>query len=211
MDVSSAPDRPTYPPEPWDLHGQAVASVFVVPARRLPAPPPGTRVVTVAGRAVVTAAFFRYEQPSPLTYDEIMVTTLVRRTGRRLPRLRVWIPWIWVDSPASRDGGRDLWAIPKDLAAFEVEPGRRHVGADLAEVRLGRLRDLPGTWPIAFRIAQERDSRSVVSPVRGRVRLQLTSSSWRFRGVLDALDGSRPLLTARVPRFRLLFGRTSTS
>ncbi len=90
----------SYPPEPWDLHGQAVASVFLVPVRSLPAPPPGTRVVSVAGRAVVTAAFFRYEEPSPLVYDEVMATVLVRRGVRP----RVWIPWIWVDS----EGGRSV-------------------------------------------------------------------------------------------------------
>ena len=95
----------SYPPEPWDLHGQAVASTFLVPVRNLDAPPPGTRVVSLLGRAVVTTAFFRYEEPSPLTYDEVMATVLVRQGLRP----RVWITHIWVDSPASRDGGRALW------------------------------------------------------------------------------------------------------
>lgn len=197
----------SYPAEPWDLHGQAVASVFVVPAATLPTPPPGTRIVTVRRRALVTAAFFRYEQPSPLLYDEVMATVLVRRGLR----LRVWIPWIWVDSEASRDGGRALWAIPKHLADFEVEPARRHVGAGLASVRLSRLLPLPGRWPLAFRIAQERDGRSVVSPVTGRVSAQLARASWTFEGPLGVLAGRSPLLSVRVPRFALLFGRRDAS
>ncbi len=193
----------SYPPEPWDLHGQAVASVFTAPAATLPAPPPGTRIVTLRRRAVVTAAFFRYEEPSPLLYDEVMATVLVRRGLR----LRVWIPWIWVDSEASRDGGRALWAIPKDLATFDVEPGRTHVGRGLASVRISRSVPLPGRWPLGFRIAQERRGRSLVSPVRGRVQAQLVRTRWTFDGPLGLLSGRRPLVSLRVPRFALLFGR----
>ncbi|GAA0189602.1 acetoacetate decarboxylase family protein [Cytobacillus oceanisediminis] len=196
----------TYPPEPWDLHGQALASVFLVPAADLPAPPPGTTIVTLRGRAVVTAAFFRYEEPSPLTYDEIMATVLVRRGLR----FRVWIPWIWVDSEASRDGGRALWAIPKHLAEFRVEPGRRHEGLGLASATVERTRALPGRWPLGFRIAQARAGRSVVTPVRGRVSAQLVRASWTFDGVLGLLSGRRPVVSLRVPRFALLFGRRSS-
>ena len=192
----------SYPPEPWDLHGQAVASTFLVPVRNLDAPPPGTRVVSLLGRAVVTTAFFRYEEPSPLTYDEVMATVLVRQGLRP----RVWITHIWVDSPASRDGGRALWAIPKDLAEFTVEPGRTHLGHGLASLALGRLRRLPGRWPLRFRIARERDGRSLVTPVRGRLTLELGKGRWSFDGPLAHLRDRRPLLTVRASRFRLAFG-----
>lgn len=192
-----------YPTEPWDLHGQAVASVFLVPPSELPTPPPGTRLVSFAGRAVVTAAFLRYEEPSPLTYDELMVTAVVRRGLR----LRVWIPCIWVDDEASRDGGRTLWAIPKDLARFDVDPGRRHVGVGLGSVDVSRRVPLPGRWPVGFRIAQERDGRSVVTPVQGRLRLQLVRALWAFSGALGFMAGRRPVLSVRSPRFALLFGR----
>lgn len=194
-------DDTTYPPEPWDLHGEIVASVLLVPADRLPPPPPGTHLVRVLGRAVVTAAFFRYTEPSPLRYDEVMVTALVRRGWRP----RVWITHIWVDSPASRDGGRELWAIPKDLATFTVEPGRR-VADGLATLRWRRRGPAVGL-PLGFRIAQERDGRSVVTPVSGHYRLGLARGSWTFDGVLSWLADRRPLLTVRADRFRLLFGR----
>ncbi len=32
---------------------------------------------------------------------------------------------IWVDSPDSRDGGRALWAIPKELCDFDMESSFR--------------------------------------------------------------------------------------
>ncbi|MGJ9412119.1 acetoacetate decarboxylase family protein [Aeromicrobium sp. CF4.19] len=194
----------TYPPEPWDLHGDATAALFLVPVADVPAaPPPGTTVVTVAGRAVVTVAFFRYREPSPLRYGEVMATVLVRRGLR----LRVHIPQIWVDSPASRDGGRDLWAIPKDLAVFSGDPGTAMTGEGIASVILDRVRRLPGRFPLGFRIAQQRDARSLVTPVTGRVTTALARGRWRFEGPLAWLGDRRPLLTLHVRRFHLRFGR----
>ena len=109
----------TYPPEPWDLHGHAYIGAWLVPVADLPDPhSPATTPITIFGRGIVGAAFFVYEQPSPLTYNEIMTTVLVRQGWR----VRVSITHIWVDSEASRDGGRDLWAIPKQLADFDVVP-----------------------------------------------------------------------------------------
>lgn len=194
----------SYPAEPWDLHGEALAGVFLVPVDQLPqAPPPGMRVVRLAGRAVVTAAFFRYVAPSPLQYDEVMATVLVRHGLR----LRVWITHIWVDSPASRAGGRELWAIPKELARFEGSPRDSMTGDGLAGVTLGAGRDLPGRLPLSFRIAQQRDARSVVTPVSGSVRGGPVRARWAFEGPLGWLAGRRCLLTVRVRRFHLVFGQ----
>ncbi|WP_375003303.1 acetoacetate decarboxylase family protein [Aeromicrobium sp. CTD01-1L150] len=194
----------TYPGEPWDLHGDATAGVFLVPVSKLPElPPPGTRVITVAGRAIVTAAFFRYREPSPLTYGEVMATVLVRRRWRP----RVFIPQIWVDSPASRDGGRQLWAIPKDLAQFAGDPGTSMVGDELASVTVSRTRRLPGRWRTSFRVAQWRGGRGFVTPVAGQVEASTARAHWRFGGALAWLTGRRPLLTVHVRRFHLLFGR----
>ena len=193
----------SYPPEPWDLHGQAVATTFLVPAVRVGTPPPGTRIVRIGRRALVTTAFFRYEEPSPLQYDEIMATVLVRQGLR----LRVWITHIWVDSPASRDGGRELWAIPKDLAEFALVPEVSYVADGIGSASLRQVRRLPGRWPLAFRIAQERDGAALVTPVRGRIRVASARARWSFTGPLAHLEGGRPLLTLLVPRFHLLFGR----
>jgi len=196
----------TYPPEPWDLHGHAYIGTWLVPRRALPAPhSPATRPVTVFGRGIVGAAFFVYEQPSPLTYDEIMATVLVRQGWR----LRVSITHIWVNSPASRDGGRDLWAIPKELADFEVVPHASYVAHGIGSLALGRVRRLPRPLPAGFRIAQDRDGAVLVSPVGGRMRFGLATGRWSFAtdGPLGFLHGRKPLLTLAARPFRLLFGR----
>jgi hypothetical protein len=165
-----------YPAQPWDLHGHAYVGAWLVPRDRMPAPhSPATRPVTLFGRGIVGAAFFVYEEPSPLTYHEIMATVLVRQGWR----LRVSITHIWVDSPASRDGGRDLWAIPKDLAVFDVVSHASYVARGIGSLGVGRV-----------------------------LRVGHAAARWSFEtdGPLGFLHGRRPLLTLAMRPFRLLFG-----
>lgn len=195
-----------YPPEPWDLHGHAYIGAWLVPRDVLPAPhSPATKPVTLFGRGIVGAAFFVYEQPSPLTYDEIMATVLVRQGWR----LRVSITHIWVNSPASRDGGRDLWAIPKELADFDVVPHASYAAQGIGSLALRRVRRLPWRLPAGFRIAQDREGSLLVSPVSGRMRFGVAAGRWSFAadGQLGFLHGRKPLLTLAARPFRLLFGR----
>ncbi len=196
----------SYPAEPWDLHGHAFVGVWLLP--KGVAPPPhsaSTPVVRILGRTVVAAAFFRYDEPSPLTYDEIMATQLVRQGVRP----RVSITHIWFDSPASRDGGRALWAIPKDLAEFDRETGAAYRADGIASLELSRTRRLPFRLPLGFRIAQDRDGDLLVSPVRGSARLGVVRGLWAFDGdgPLAFLSGRRPLVTLAIRPFHLLFGR----
>ncbi len=194
-----------YPPEPWDLHGHAYVGTWLVPRRHLPPPhSPASKPVTIFGRGIVGAAFFVYEKPSPLTYEEIMATVLVRHGWR----LRVSITHIWVNSPASRDGGRELWAIPKELADFDVTPHDSYSARGIGSLTLGRVRRLPWQLPAGFRIAQNRSGSLQISPVAGRMRIGLGPARWTFAadGPLVFLHGRRPLLTLAVHPFRLLFG-----
>lgn len=196
----------TYPPEPWDLHGHAYVGVWLVPRDRAPLPhSPATRTVTILGRAVVCAAFFVYDEPSPLTYDEVMTTVLVRDGWRP----RVSITSIWVNSPASREGGRELWAIPKELADFEVARHSSYAAQGIGSLAVGRVRRLPWRLPAAFRIAQDRSGTMLVSPVTGRIRLGLAAARWSLagNGPLGFLAGRKPLLTLACHPFHLLFGR----
>ncbi|MGA8987072.1 acetoacetate decarboxylase family protein [Aeromicrobium sp.] len=196
----------SYPAEPWDLHGHAYVGVWLVPRDRAPAPhSPATRTVTIFGRALVSAAFLVYDDPSPLTYDEILSSVLVREGWRP----RVSITHIWVNSPASRDGGRDLWAIPKDLADFDISPHASYAANGIGSLAIGRVRRLPWPVPARFRIAQDRNGSLLLSPVIGRVRLGVGSGRWSFApdGPLGFLSGRKPLLTLAAKPFRLIFGR----
>jgi hypothetical protein len=185
-------DGPTYPAEPWDLHGHAYVGSWLVARADLPAPhSPATKPVTILGRGIVGAAFFVYEDPSPLTYDEIMATVLVREGWR----LRVSITHIWVNRPASRDGGRELWAIPKDLADFDVVRHTSYTASGIGALRPGRVRRLPFQVPLGLRIAQDQAGSLLVSPVTGRARLGVVArAAWTFDadGPLGFLHGRRP-------------------
>ena len=90
-----------FPSPPWSLTAQMWLSVFAVRDTGRPDRPAG----------VYGAAFVDYQEDGVLAYHELLVARL-----HDAARRRVRITDIWVDSVASRDGGRALWAIPKQLA-----------------------------------------------------------------------------------------------
>ena len=61
----------TYPPAPWQMHGQLWLSLFRVREGDHPERPAG----------VYGAALVSYEQPSPLTYSELLVARPVKGGG----------------------------------------------------------------------------------------------------------------------------------
>jgi Acetoacetate decarboxylase (ADC) len=216
--MSSVPEpQPValYPPEPWALRGQLRVAVFLVPARDLPTIPPeladAVRVIRLGRRAIVGAAWVEYEPGGVLAYKELLASVLMRDGLRP----RVTITHIWVDSVASRDGGRALWGIPKDLARFEftsVSIGEHASAAldtgPLAEVTVTPGVRLPGRWPIGFRVTQSLHGRPKTSRVRATARLSIDRSQWTVPagGPLRYLAGRRPLLTATAADFRMTFG-----
>ena len=214
-----------YPPEPWSLRGQLRLAVWLVPVRDLPPLPPelepAVRVVKLGRRAIVGAAWVQYEPGGVLHYNELLAAVLTRQGIRP----RVTIVHIWVDSVESRDGGRALWGIPKDLARFEFHEARRNgiwrhsdgggARAETDEGPLGaatltRGLRLPGRWPLGFTVVQSLHSRPKASRVRATARLSLGRSRWTVPadGPLHYLAGRRPLLTATAGDFRMLFGET---
>jgi hypothetical protein len=204
----------TYPPAPWNMHGQLWLSLFRVRAGDHPDREPG----------VYGAALVSYEQPSPLTYSELLVARTVKAAGDR----RVNITDIWVDSADSRDGGRELWAIPKDLCHFErTTTGKRvqrtswSTTLDGTGVASARFTDVSSntlrtpfkgsTWqqrPASDSDANRAADREVVAELTGSAKALPCRGSWEFneQGPLAWLAGKRPLASFRMTDFQMSFG-----
>ena len=200
-----------YPGAPWRLRGQLWVSLFRVT---------GSSGIA-AGRpdGLYGAAFVSYEPGSDLTYSELLVARPVGSAPRDANRIEILD--VWVDSPASRAGGRELWAIPKELCDFtlatshagplsrtewaasaERRPVARARFADVsrAGVRLPfraglRQPGLPGGGPRT-------------APLRGSARTLPCRGRWEFAGdgPLGWLAGRRPVASFRMADFRLSFG-----
>jgi hypothetical protein len=194
-----------YPPEPWRLCGDLHTSLFVVPLADLRVDlPPGWQPLRVGRFGVVGTAWVSYRPGGVLAYDELMSTLLVRRGWRVLPT----ITHIWVDSPASRDGGRELWGIPKQLAKFGAFVATTEDGP-IAAGSVARLLTLPWRWPGRFAVVQRLAGTAKVTPVRFRARVGVSRARFAAdpSGPLAFLAGRRALLSLSVIDFRMIFGR----
>ncbi|MFD3679316.1 acetoacetate decarboxylase family protein [Streptomyces sp. NPDC058613] len=205
---------PTYPPEPWHLAGQMYLSLWSVPRRALPPLPAGLRPLTLAGRAMMGGAWVVYENDSVLHYSELLSAVLVR-DGRRP---RVTITDIWVDSGPSREGGRELWGIPKEMAVFDIRRDQGfEAGATAGPSVLGRASfrarlSLPGRWPVSYHVVQTLDGRLKTSPVRSRGAIALAKGDWEIPpGSELGIPARRPLLSLILRDFGLSFGSAPSS
>ncbi|BCJ40680.1 acetoacetate decarboxylase [Actinoplanes ianthinogenes] len=208
-----------YPPEPWHLRGQMYLSVFLIPMRAVPPLPEvlgaAARPLSFGGRAAVGAAWVDYQPGGVLHYRELLSAVLTHEHGRP----RVSITDIWVDSVASRDGGRRLWGIPKELAEFTLDaddelvdataaaPGGAPIGSALIRLK----RRVPGRFPLGLTVAQALGDQVRRTPVRGRAGLRTSNAAWRPDpdGPLAYLAGRRPVLNLAVTDFWLVFGRSA--
>ena len=224
-----------YPPEPWYLGGSLLVSVFAVPVDEMPriqALPHGHRALRLGSRVIVGVAAVQYVPGGALEYDELLVA--VPSLGRG--GLRVTIPQIWVDSPASQRGGRELWGIPKQLARFRrrttangrtlvritADPtdttdkparatasGTGTTDGGIAAVQARRGRPLlPGLRQVVLPILQQLDGRVTLSHNRVIGRISGLRATWRFDrdGALGWLHGRRPLLSVELHDAAVVFG-----
>lgn len=194
-----------YPSAPWNMHGDLWLSLFRVRPGDHPDREPG-----VYGVALVA-----YEEPSPLTYSEL----LVARPAKGARGFGVEITDIWVDSPDSRDGGRELWAIPKHLCDFSRElrtagPSCRATwsayDASTGFVR-ARFADLSAAAPrLPFKGAtrQPREQETVTAELSGSGRTLPCRAHWEFapEGPLGWLAGKHALASFRMASFAMSFG-----
>jgi len=209
-----------YPPEPWYLGGSLLVSVFLVPVRDLPAGfelPAKRRPLRLGARVPVGVAAVHYLPGGALEYDELLVAVPSLGQGG----IRVTIPQIWVDSPASMRGGRELWGIPKELARFrwnEPAEGRAEVtmsveGAQVAALRTRRGRPLlPGMRQLALPILQRLGGVTTLSHNRVIGRISGQRASWRFAadGPLGYLRGRRPFVNVALHDASIVFGMDVT-
>lgn len=197
-----------YPPEPWELRGQLHASAFLVPVRDVPVDlPPGCLPIRFGGFGIVGVAWVSYEPGGVLEYRELMATLLVRRGWRLLPTITA----IWVDSPASLHGGRALWGIPKELAAFDFGDGTFAAHDENGPIATATVRPklvLPGRWPVRFRVAQWLGGAAKLSPVRARAGVVAARATFVPDpvGPLAYLAGRRPIVSFTLQDFRMRFG-----
>ncbi len=203
----------SYPPSPWSLRGRMHVSVWAVPVAGLPALPPelagAVRPLRLGRRGLVGTAWVDYRPGGDLSYRELLCAVLTRAGWRP----RVTITHIWVDSVASRDGGRALWGIPKDLAELTLPPAAGTARASSAEgpiawATLPRGDGRPPRLPAVFRVAQALAGRACTTPIRSTARYAPARVTWTVApdGPLRFLAGRRPLLSFVAGDFRMRFG-----
>ncbi len=211
--AARAAEPVTYPPEPWQLGGSMLLTVFALPAAAMPPEleefaPEGVVPVVLGGHALVGAALVRYAPGSVLEYDELLVSALARR-GRKLVST---LAHIWVDNPQSVAGGRELWAIPKGLAHFDrhgdsatVEVDGR-TAASLTASTGGRL--LPGWQSFTLTTAQQLEGRSVLATNAARAHARRATIDWDFPadGPLAYMNAGRQLMSFELDEMGISFG-----
>jgi hypothetical protein len=121
----------SFPRAPWKTRGRAFFQPFVVHAGSLRLPE-GFAPVAITGRCMGLLGYVEYVAPSPILYRELLwmpaLVSVAVEGGRRARGY--WVEKMYVDSEASRDGGREIWALPKQLARFEESDGTLRVDTE---------------------------------------------------------------------------------
>lgn len=200
----------TYPPAPWSMHGQLWLSLFRVRPGDHPGRDPG----------VYAAALVSYEHPSALTYSELLVGRRVRAAGGR----HVTVSDIWVDSVDAREGGRDLWAMPKDLCSLQRTTAGKRIQRTSWSTNLGGIPIASAQFIDISRVtlrtpfkgstwqqcpsAHAGPEREVVADLSGSAKVLPCRGSWTFdeQGPLAWLAGKRPIASFRMADFKISIG-----
>ncbi|WP_104108122.1 acetoacetate decarboxylase family protein [Nocardioides sp. 616] len=186
-----------FPSPPWQLRGQLWGSLF----RAAPPDQP---------RGLFVVAFVSYEAGSTCEYSELLVARRAEGTSTALT-----VRDMWVDSEPSREAGRALWALPKELAVFHhdqgtVGPVARHswrastAGRTLASAEFVDASALSARVPVRATTRQPvADGGLRVATVTGSTRGLPCLGHWSFApdGALGWLADRHPVLSFRLRRF----------
>lgn len=213
MAETLVPETPgtDYPPAPWELRGQANFHVLAVRSASLPPVPAGFTPLRIGGFGLVVAGWVDYQGGSILRYGELLAAV----AGRWAGGVSATVTHMWVDSPASRAGGRELWGYPKQLASFAlaIDPSgtARACDPDGAELARGTFAALvTSPWRISIRggTVQPLDGRlaAVRAVFRARPALGRGSISAPPGSPLAFINGTHTLLRLGLRDFEFTFG-----
>jgi acetoacetate decarboxylase len=107
----------TYPPSPWLLKGYATQLLHLVEidlARQF-VPSQLEIVAFLPGKTLGSIYLSEYQSGSILEYNELIVAPALVKNQEKIGG---WISHIYVDSPDSVAGGREIWGLPKEIAEF---------------------------------------------------------------------------------------------
>lgn len=205
-----------YPAPPWNLRGDLVGTVLRMPPGTVPGHlvPRHLDITRRDNSSLLAAAWVDYRAGSELCYREFMVSAIIRLR----PRIIGTVLRIWVDSPASRRGGRELWDIPKDLAEFSfdyqgscVRTSAAAGGEELASYTYRERGRVPVGLPFGVVIAQEKSN--AIRRTASSWKAHLATGSGRLTvpasSELSFLTQGRPLAHLALRDFRTTFGRWS--
>jgi hypothetical protein len=160
--------------------------------RRLPPP---FAALTLGGWSGAALLVGRYGPGSSLEYDEFAAIGLARLGGRWGP----FVHAISVDLPASLEGGRAVWDLPKTLARFEwTGPAEVRVELEGGGALRLRLEPFGPALPLAGRgrllNGRERGPALVPASFRGRGRLARTYLEMIGAGGREGVEPPGPAL-----------------
>lgn len=203
-------EKVAYPAAPWQMVGSLWLTVFRVKHD----------VDALRPAGIYGAAFVSYDEGSLLTYSELLVArALTKGDGKGR---KVSITDIWVDSPASVAGGRELWAIPKGLCDFELDSSHRGPlsrtawsaslgGAPLASASFTDVSKAAPRLPfkgVTWQPELPEGGGEKGAVLQGSSRALPARARWQFAadGPLGFMADARQLASLRQADFRMSFG-----
>jgi hypothetical protein len=202
--------RPVYPSSPWNLNATAHVSFWRVPSKDFRVSlGEGIEPLSILRSVLVATGFVNYEATGDLTYRELFLAVLVKAQRK----WAVNVPLIWVDSAAALQGGRDLWAIPKQLASFSIHGSKLSADSPDPQSRLAELSftpriRLPGRPEGSAYVIQARLGTLLRTPMSASTQIEYGSGRWYIpeASPLSILRGRWPLFSVKFSAARVRFG-----
>ncbi|MBH8554174.1 acetoacetate decarboxylase family protein [Nostocaceae cyanobacterium CENA357] len=202
----------SYPPTPWTLQGYAIQTLHLVNIERSrPLIPAELNILSIwPGKTLGAVYLSFYGSGSVLEYSElIVVPAVVSYRGKIGP----WISHIYVDNPDSVAGGREIWGLPKEMADFTWEQGKR------VTVRQGNRQlctlnynqqNLAWRQQLAVSTFSAMGSNLVTFPAVCESLLGLVTSELEVptESPFSGMNLSQPFLTVRCEQMKLRIGNT---